>query len=1432
MGILSEKNVLRTAGIGFVLAALVAPVQAKVYRPGLLQGVYQGEKTVFPKGNQGAPILVTDLEHQTVLDNYKPLEFTYGTFMADNGAGNDSMKFTNPYTGTEWNWPATYSSFAYEGEIYLHAGDKFVASGRLDDGSAVLLGGADGTWIFKMDSTSGYNGGPSKHTTYTATADGWVKLNAWAWDWTGGKNICGGYISGIQYNLEGKLNDWGNQSVWKRLKDPGDGSFLRFTTDESFMQIGMLDVDGDDVLATISFVNVPAAAELRVCSGATDGGEEPGAWTTVTKIADIAAGETAAQVYRLVGVKNAGSIRLCLINPPAEPVSNTGACTAFYEFSSPLALGAETPAAELLTVDPQYTHLNATVRLEGFGLGASVADVSLEAAADESFDPILASAVIAEDQTAMGVLSGQLSGLVTNTVYAVRAKVVNEKEKVGYSAPLTVTTLEPSTAAGVFEIRAIDVNALDFTVQVDDYGLDSSSATLTMECATDADFTDIIASTPLAFEAAGGLGVPGVLTVAGLESDTTYFARLKFVNTWNLVSYTAAQTFVTKAPVVVQGIGYATTASGFTATVALSTVGVPVAEVELLADGVSCGTQTVTAAGSVPFEVTTDKATVALHAVVRYGETEVVADAVATRGTSLSIVVDPLACTTPQTDIVLKIGDRVILPPTLSQAHYVNLGAHRYLKQEGASFTALDAGITGIEVYDVSGALVGTATVIILPELQEGGRAFIYDTEHGDRWNDAQHWYQVGGTNGTVPDGPKDVVFVPSMLDSLAFTVNGDYTVQDIFFGSPVDKTSSLRVNGNPSQNGKLHVMGVTTAKASRPGKIMFCASTSNDRRLTVYLCGANDGQKLLVPVEANGLEIDLGGPTDKTYPNRNARKNFTRLQIDGKVNFDIPAGRTLAFVNGADRQGGLGDGQGWSDCYVMLTAAESFSGAGTIDLSTTGLFTVGGNTFKNFSGEIRNAIRNFVHNYDSNRGGAFWSADGTINTAGGTLALEGYVTQSYTINQAVGAFAQGNTHSYGSPEKQEGNGLPAGGLSMNGGFLKLTGYTKGKTNFRPVMIDSVADYEAQNEVEVLALKGGLNYLYNETGDKTDSHPVIHFEAKTVTHENDATLLVFDAMTYQNNDAAVRARTELKGIAAYAVGNTDVTDLENDIFPIVPWFMSRNNNSTMSGWWWGHVNENGSMRRASTPKSVKLVTLTTETAENRNVYTTEDIGLDTDLTVNSLTINNPNKNKRLNNHTLTIRSGALLMHENNSALGTQDGGEANGTVVFPERAYVWAAASSNADKIFSKIVAPKGFVAAFAGLLQLAGDQTGIDSDITVNNGTLELGSTDGELPCTIDVPIKLVGGNTKLKVNAVGQLDQTTITLATAGGYGPKIQVADGQTETCLKVYEDGVSLPRGTYGATGSGAQFIDDVRFTGKGILRIRKDDYNRGFCVILK
>ena len=47
-----------------------------------------------------------------------------------------------------------------------------------------------------------------------------------------------------------------------------------------------------------------------------------------------------------------------------------------------------------------------------------------------------------------------------------------------------------------------------------------------------------------------------------------------------------------------------------------------------------------------------------------------------------------------------------------------------------------------------------------------------------------------------------------------------------------------------------------------------------------------------------------------------------------------------------------------------------------------------------------------------------------------------------------------------------------------------------------------------------------------------------------------------------------------------------------------------------------------------------------------------------------------------------------------------------------------------------------------------------------------------------------------------------------------------------------NGVCQKRGTYGATGSGAEFIDDAIFSGTGVLKVLRDDLAMPLVIRMK
>ena len=155
------------------------------------------------------------------------------------------------------------------------------------------------------------------------------------------------------------------------------------------------------------------------------------------------------------------------------------------------------------------------------------------------------------------------------------------------------------------------------------------------------------------------------------------------------------------------------------------------------------------------------------------------------------------------------------------------------------------------------------------------------------------------------------------------------------------------------------------------------------------------------------------------------------------------------------------------------------------------------------------------------------------------------------------------------------------------------------------------------------------------------------------------------------------------------------------------------------------------------------------------------------------------------------------------------------------------------------MIAPYGFVSAFPGFLAICGDQRGIDDEIVVQTGILSVGlatnhdGADLVVPCQIDVPVRIVGGGSTLKLAANSHLaSDQNVYFDDVGGFAGKLDIPAGTTETCMKCYVDGVTISRGTWGATGSGAGNIDDEHFSGLGVLKVLKDELNRAMMIVVR
>ena len=234
-------------------------------------------------------------------------------------------------------------------------------------------------------------------------------------------------------------------------------------------------------------------------------------------------------------------------------------------------------------------------------------------------------------------------------------------------------------------------------------------------------------------------------------------------------------------------------------------------------------------------------------------------------------------------------------------------------------------------------------------------------------------------------------------------------------------------------------------------------------------------------------------------------------------------------------------------------------------------------------------------------------------------------------------------------------------------------------------------------------------------------------------------------------------------------------------------------------------------------------------AENANLYmTSKNLNYGSaggDYTINSLYISNGSNNRWLGEgRTLRIKSGGLIL-QGASAIGLP-GRTDNGTLVLGDAthpAYVWAKAyGSSTNYLGAAMTAAGGFVSAYPGNLCLVGDQRGIADEIAVNAGTLALGNADHGIRLTAGLPVRVCAG-ASLLLPYHNAISRNPLRIDGSGGAFGKVVLSGNSPCASLEVRDvfesaEWTTLPNGTYGATGSGAEFVRDDLFAGAGVLAV--------------
>ena len=1413
------------------------------YRPGLMQALFKvGSENGFKTSANGVPVLASNIVSAAAADAYadeRVERVPYPLMDSANGVA-------NPVSSSTWSWPDDHATFAYEGEILVTAGTTYTCYGRFDDGSALVL---DGNLVLLQREDSGYNQQPQVWGDYVATRTGWVPFNGWIWDWTGGK-ATRNCAYALQYNTSSVRDSFSETGKWSRFADPGDMSFLRTDTGETFTTILSAEPSGNNLLLNVCFTNVPAAATLVAFFGDHDRGASADGWDGSLSLGPVAAGTTAATPYTVTGAGASKYLRLRLANP-TKAADDTTFSSVFEEWTSPVNRDLS-PIVSLALSSIAYTNADYQATIASFGFGSSSCDLELQLSRVSDFSLIDFSVVTTGVNSASVAIP--VSGLVTNTAYYARlvatAVATGEDSTTDPIGPHT--TLLPTAAAGTLELSSIGFSTAAYLWTPTDLGDDSSRADLTLELSTDIEFSSLAREVHLGQVEAADLGATHEISLEGLSGATTYYARLRIENEWGFVSRSGTVSGRTdNRPFGVSDIGYVDEGGVRTISVALTWIDCPEVKAVLwygdrrnpTGDDYLVGTNVLSATGlftwTVPSESSATRYVRIIASGVVNGETGTRYLSATIAPGAKSIILGGVAgYDSADTMLRLHEGDRAILPPLAGKAFYESL-SERVATVDGEVLAAAGAGMAAVRTYDATGANPTTFGVLVMPRAPAGGAVYVMK-DAAIAWNDAASWTDASGADASDwPRRPADIAMIPGWDAGKTVTVSGAVSLRGLYVGGVGENGYTVRIQGS----------GSPTLALSAPGKLKYATvricsnATTKDKRLTLRLGGANASGKLVVSVpSAKGVEFDNGASLDETPDSAALNLANAQLVFDF-ADVSVAAGAELAFAHGNPNGGNS----------VEMSGNAVFAGAGDLVANTAGHICKGAD-FTAFAGTIRLGSRARPGNMAyGDRDGLFWFRTGSMPLA--SLDVAGYFTGSDATS--VGVANSGCKHDYSAGGDALANVWPKRQWTFQGGNVILNREWK---NFGAGVVWS-------NATERLVVERGLTALQlieqDNAGFATNALVV-----GTLVHEGKGTLFFRNVSSTKFGNTS-RSIVDIGGLADYLEGADLDDDPKNHVQRIIPWMPVPYNGSwgtpafpgvaadghTLTGpdliESWGNIYNGG----PGTNLWLRWGTLSLGSRHHLNSLIVDCGNKDSDNwpgMVNDGSSSGDHRYRPWYNlgpgQKLTIDGGVLVLM-GGSRMGHQDGyvNEGNwysnkpkdvyggqcGTLHVPKTLYVYATGSeSSPSQIWTPVFAPEGFVSGYYGFLRLGGSQTNIEDSVTVNSGTLALGSPDGTIPTTLQVPIYVVGGNSKLRLDAVGTFTthEATINLEDVGGYPAKIEM--NVNDAVWEMTVDGVTIPRGTWGSSTSGAEFVDDAHFLGNGVLTVYHDQLTKPTMMILR
>lgn len=1100
------------------------------------------------------------------------------------------------------------------------------------------------------------------------------------------------------------------------------------------------------------------------------------------------------------------------------------------------------PNAGIIVTEVGYTNALISVLVGNLGTSpdfsqdASWVDSELIISDTEDFSSIFLRKQL-EKIEAPTTIEIPVSGLTTNKTYFAKLVSKNNFDLSVESVPNSFVTLSPGAPNGYMDFKGSGLNSFKIFGNVTDLGVGGKSVKVFAEASTAAEFSDVISTEKIAAE----VGEDFMLKLDGLTPNTTYNIRLGIENDWGIVTYVpwhvAKSTLA--APGELSDISFKANEidpNEFGYRVEWNIINVEegaIVDVELFIDDAlvyaseDCG-------GTMSYVYydktgTTHTAKVVATFTLDGVEYKTEKSCEITLGKD-RFVVGYLNSYFP---VVAKVGDTIVLPPLKSTKDYYELQDIRpfVLEDDGVTLTAVEPGFTTIILYSVdaaTGELVideAMQLAICAPTPKGEGNVFVAESRKADiTWSDLTLWTNITDPTAepSYPNGKDDVAIIPIYNDKKCF-IDKDVTVGAIYVGWPsIDMSrGTIRIEGksgskltfdtSDGSQALLRVTGLARWDVVRKESFFYLGNA-----------GANNPMSVAMP---NGLIYDCGKHPD--YTDTELRDAFNNIRIGNGYTtpIEVPEGKIFHIIN-VDHGNPGGHSQNTQHSNFRWNNGSQVYGKGTIIYDGSAGYFNGALT--DFAGTL--IVRN-KQKYDrvgiGDRDGGYWLYNaGTWGPTNSTLVIEGHVEYN-GVNSSVGVVTYGSAHGWGSWGPGS-NSLHQAGMVLHGG----TYYQRPQANedWAAAGITKIPNW-----AEKLVVSNGYSCVKMfKTGVPTN-----RVEFMSLEQANRGTFIVDSTDTQATTEPAEGANANhiiIHGMEKHAIGGAGEPGSGTE--SIIPWMICTKEwaDRAYFPYQGNRMDETNVVCFINKhPTSQVLDEVDNSSA---NVFVdTKTIALTEDTTVNSLCVNN-NNNKGTalgEGRTLTITSGGLILAGNTSAIGKESEYLANtaGTIFFPNPAYIYSTRQSTSEpnQIWASIVAPKGAAISFPGDFVLGGNQTGIDEELAINGTRVTLGSATTD--CLLDVPVRLEGGTTKLTLNNTDTLSQQALYLNDHATIGPKVNVASSEKVAKVnKLFINGESVPRGTYGSSSSDAEFVDDEHFVGDGIVQVLSDEVLRPTSIIIR